>query len=77
LILVQHLIRVLTIIAIFLVIRRFDLTLAKVTGLLLAISPITANAAHLMLTEGLYAPLVILLVFATYLAGKKEAGGFQ
>lgn len=76
LILVQHIFRVSTVIAVFLIIRQFDITLAKVTGLLLALSPITANNAHLMLTEGLYAPLVVLLAFITVLATKKKAVGF-
>lgn len=71
LIFVQHVFRCIMVVAVFLIIQRFDVMLAKIAGLLLALSPITANTAHLMLTEGLYAPLILLLTFTTYLATKK------
>ena len=71
LILLQHLLRIGAVVAVYLVMSEFDVKLARVTGVLLAISPLTANSAHLMLTEGLYAPLALGLALIAMLAAKK------
>lgn len=75
LIFVQHLLRVLVVIGTFLILQKLDIRLAKVTGVLLALSPITANNAHLMLTEGVYAPLILFFTFIIYLAVTKATLG--
>jgi hypothetical protein len=61
----QHFFRLLTVLIAYLVIRRWDAGLALLIGLGLALSPTSANFAHMLLTENTYQSLLLVIFFLT------------
>jgi hypothetical protein len=65
-VLLQHGLRLVAVVAVFLALRRTSVSLAALTGILLGVDPFSARLAHHLLTESLYVTTLVFMALLTY-----------